>query len=55
MKKSLIVLSLLFLSSCAFHTVETKVLRLKNCKRVSIYWDFCDIDKGGEKGMLVQH
>jgi hypothetical protein len=54
-KITLPLIGLLFLSSCALRTVETKFVRLKNCKRVSIYWDYCDIDRGGDKGTLVNH
>ena len=54
-KLTLSLIGLLILSSCALRTVEIRSIRLKNCKRVSIYWDYCDIDRGGDTGTLVNH
>ena len=50
-----IYLSLLLSSSCATYQLETKVVKLKNCKRVSLYWDYCQVERGGDPSVLVEH
>ena len=48
-------LGLSLFSSCATYQLETRVVKLKNCKRVSLYWDYCQVDRGGDPSVLVEH
>ena len=51
----LTLLTLSFLSGCATYELETRVVKLKNCKRVSLYWDYCQVERGGDPSVLVEH
>ena len=48
-------LGLSLFSSCATYQLETRVVKLKNCKRVSLYWDYCQVERGGDPSVLVEH
>ena len=51
----LLFLGLSMFSGCAVYQLETRVVKLKNCKRVSLYWDYCQVERGGDPSVLVEH